>query len=175
GAEAGELLVGQIRVPELAGITQTDGLTVLDDVGDDEDFRVIGEQELLEHVNLQRAETAAEGDLLFRGDALVTEHQQCMIEMGTMDAGKVFIAERPGQIQTDDLGTHRGVERANFERLRRRRGDGMSCCRHRKLHARGANRRITLTGRDSAMYSVRRADWSAGTHGANFIDIRKLI
>ena len=50
-------------MPKLTGIAQADGLTVLDDVGDDENLRVIGQQKLLEHVDLQRAETAAEGDL----------------------------------------------------------------------------------------------------------------
>ena len=69
-------------MPELASIAQTDGLTVLDDVGDAEDLRVITEQELPEHMDLQWAKTAAEGDLLFGGDTLVTEHQQRMIEMG---------------------------------------------------------------------------------------------
>lgn len=51
-------------MPELAGIAQADGLTVFDDVGDDKNLRVIGQQKLLEYVDLQRAETAAEGDLL---------------------------------------------------------------------------------------------------------------
>lgn len=52
-------------MPELAGITEADGLAVFDDVGNDEDFRMPYQQELLEHVDLQHAETAAEGDLLF--------------------------------------------------------------------------------------------------------------
>jgi hypothetical protein len=53
-------------VPELAGVTQADVLAVLDDVGNDQDFRVVGQQELLEHVDLQHAEAAAEIDLLLR-------------------------------------------------------------------------------------------------------------
>ncbi|MCY1557084.1 hypothetical protein D9M68_938990 [compost metagenome] len=102
-------------MPELAGIAQADGLTVRDDVGDDENLRVIGQQKLFEHVDLQRAETAAEGDLLLGGDALVTEHQQGVIEMGAMDTGEVFIAQRSGQIQADDLGAHWRIEGANVE------------------------------------------------------------
>jgi hypothetical protein len=65
-AQARQLFIGQVRVPELAGITQADVLAVLDDVGNDQDFRVVGQQELLEHVDLQHAEAAAEGDLLLR-------------------------------------------------------------------------------------------------------------
>jgi hypothetical protein len=52
-------------VPELAGVTEADVLAVLDDVGNDQDLRVAGQQELLEHVDLQHAKAAAEGDLLF--------------------------------------------------------------------------------------------------------------
>ena len=118
-------------MPKLTGIAQADGLTVLDDVGDDENLRVIGQQKLLEHVDLQRAETAAEGDLLLGRDALVTEYKQGVIEMGAMDTGEVVITERPGQIQADDLGAHGRIEGTNFERLCRRRGDGMGYCRHR--------------------------------------------
>jgi hypothetical protein len=47
-----------------------------------------------------------------------------MIEMGTMDAGEVLIAQRPGQIQTDDLGAQGRIEGAYCERLRRRRRGG---------------------------------------------------
>lgn len=35
-------------MPEFAGIAQADRLTVLDDVGNDEDFRVAGQQELVQ-------------------------------------------------------------------------------------------------------------------------------
>lgn len=44
-------------------------------------------------MDLQRAETAAEGDLLLGRDALVTEYQQGVIEMGAMDTGEVVIAK----------------------------------------------------------------------------------
>ena len=117
-------------MPELSGIAQPNGLTVLDDVGDDEDLRMIGQQKLLEHVNLQRAETAAEGDLLLGRDALVTEHQQSVIEMGTMDTSEIDVVQRLGQVQTDDFRPQRGIERANLEGLHR--GDGKrGNCRHR--------------------------------------------
>jgi hypothetical protein len=94
-------------------------LAVLDDVGNDQDFRVIGQQELLEHVDLQHAEAAAEIDLLLRGDALVAEHHDMVIQMRAMNAREVLIVDRPGQVQADDLGTDGTAERADFKALRR--------------------------------------------------------
>ena len=104
-------------MPELAGIAQADGLAVLDDVGNDQDFRMPGQLELLEHMDLQHAETAAEIDLLFGGNALVAEHHHVMIQVRAVDAGEVLVIDRAGQIETDDFGTHRAAERADFEKL----------------------------------------------------------
>ncbi|MOA39018.1 hypothetical protein D3C78_1607640 [compost metagenome] len=94
-------------MPELAGIPEADRLTVLDDVGDDEDFRMAGEQELLEHVDLQLAEQSTEGDLLLGRDVLVTEHQQAVVQMRKVEVGEIFRIERAGQIQPDDFRTQR--------------------------------------------------------------------
>ncbi|MNN49255.1 hypothetical protein D3C81_1637700 [compost metagenome] len=90
-------------MPELAGIAQADRLTVLDDVGDDEEFRMPWQQELLEHVDLQLAEQAAEGDLLLRSDVLVAKHQQAMVQMREVDVGEILRIERAGQIQPDNF------------------------------------------------------------------------
>ncbi|MNH30084.1 hypothetical protein D3C79_903550 [compost metagenome] len=60
-------------MPELASIAQTDVLAVFDDIGDDQDFRVTGQQKLFEHMDLQHTEAAAEGNLLFRGYVLVAK------------------------------------------------------------------------------------------------------
>src|SRR5690606_12192854 len=123
----------QVRVPELAGVGQADRLTVLLDVGDDEDLRVIGQQELLEHMDLQWAEAAAEIDLLLRGDALVAEHQQAVVQVGTVNPREIDIVQRLGQVQADDLGTQWRIEGLDLERL----GGGVHqagrCeCRHKK-------------------------------------------
>jgi hypothetical protein len=50
--------------------------------------------ELVQHVDLQRPEAAAEGDLLCRRDALVAEHQHVMIEMRLMDALEITMRQR---------------------------------------------------------------------------------
>lgn len=106
-------------MPELAGITEADGLAVFDDVGNDEDFRMPGQQELLEYVDLQHTETAAEGDLLFGGNALVAEHHHVMVQVRAMDAGEVLVIDRAGQVQADDFGTDSAAEWSDFEDLRR--------------------------------------------------------
>ena len=83
-------------MPELARIPQADGLAILDDIGDDQDLGVVGQQELFEHMDLQHAETAAEGDLLFGGDALVAEHDDVMVQVCAVDAGEVLLVDWTG-------------------------------------------------------------------------------
>jgi len=134
-AQAWQFFIRQVRVPEFTRIAQADGLTVLNDVGDDKNFRVTGQQKLLEHMDLQDAEATAEVDLLLRGNALVTKHQNVMFQMSAMDTRKVLVTDRQRQIQTDDLGSHGAVERADVEGLRgdaqgNRRGRR---CRHKSL------------------------------------------
>jgi len=68
-------------------------------------------------MNLQHTEAAAEGDLVFGGNALVAEDQDMMVEMGPVDSGEVFAVDRKGQVQADDLGADCAVERPDFEGL----------------------------------------------------------
>ncbi len=170
GAEARQLLVRQVRVPELAGIAKADILTVLDDVGDDQDFRVAGKQKLLEHMDLQLAKAAAEGDLLFRADALVTEHQHMVVEVGAMNTGEILGADRPGQVQANELGADGTGERADFEGLRLGAVDGrqgvrggwhVSLPRSARLQWRATIR--NARGLPVWVQVVRRIDWSTGT------------
>lgn len=77
------------------------------------------QQELLEHMDLQHAKTTTESDVLFRADTLVTEHHHVMVEVGTVDAGKILVVDGPGQVQADDLGADRIAEWTDFKRLRR--------------------------------------------------------
>jgi len=116
-AQAGQFFIGKVRMPELARIAQADGLAVFDDVGDDQDFRVVGQQELLEHMDLQHAKAATEGDLLVGGDALVAKDHHMVIQVRAVNAGEILVIDRAGQIQADDLGPHAAGEWTNLEGL----------------------------------------------------------
>ncbi|GAB7528180.1 hypothetical protein PS3A_05870 [Pseudomonas sp. 3A(2025)] len=78
---------------------------------------MIGQQELLEHVDLQHAETAAEIDLLLGGDVLVTEHHDVMIQMRLVNTGEIGVIKGFRQIEPDDLGTDLVGERADIKGL----------------------------------------------------------
>ncbi len=53
-----------------------------------------GQLELVQHVDLQRAEAAAEVDLLRGRDALVAEHHHVVVQMGAMEAPEVRRGQR---------------------------------------------------------------------------------
>ena len=78
-----------------------------------------GERELVQHVDLQRAEAAAERDVLVRRDALVAKHQHVMVEMRAMNAREAAGVERLRQVEADHFGTERRIERHDVEMLRR--------------------------------------------------------
>ncbi len=107
-------------MPVLAGIAQAHGLIVLDNIGDDEDFRMVGQQKLLEHMDLQHPEAPAEIDLLLRRDLLIAEHHHMVIQMCLMHTSEVGIVQRPGQIQPNDFRAHLFGEWTHFEGLRSR-------------------------------------------------------
>ncbi len=108
-------------MPEMAGIAEADRLAVFDDVRHDQHFRMLRQRELIQYVNLQLSEAAAERDLLRGRDALIAKHQHVMIEMRemrAMDARNILRGERPAQIEPDDFGAERRIEGANGETLR---------------------------------------------------------
>lgn len=74
-------------------------------------------QELLEHMNLQFAKTAAEGDLVLRRDALIAKNQHMMIEVGTVNPREVLGIERPGKVEADDFGADGAGERVDIKML----------------------------------------------------------
>src|SRR5690554_7555770 len=73
--QTGDFLVGQVRMPVFTGVGQANRFAVFHNVGNDEDFRVVGQQELAQNVDLQFAEPAAEGNVLLRCQLLITEYQ----------------------------------------------------------------------------------------------------
>jgi hypothetical protein len=100
----------------------------------------------VQHVDLQRTEAAAEGNLLLRRDALVAKHQYVVVEVRAMNARKIFGSQRLAQIEPEDFGAHRAVEGPNFNGL----GNGVV----RGHSAVGSNRHTKLFGR-----SQRRRRW----------------
>jgi hypothetical protein len=90
-------------MPVRAGIDQADGLAILDHVGDDQDLRMPGQVEAVQHVHLQRTEAAAEVDVLLRRDALVAEHHHPMLDQGAADARQLLRRDRQVQVQADDF------------------------------------------------------------------------
>jgi hypothetical protein len=102
-------------MPEMAGIAQADGLAILDDVRDDQHFRLRGQLELAQHVDLQGTEAAAEIDLLLRRDALLAEHQHVMVEVGVVQALEVAQRQRLRQVQPQHLRAERRIERLDTE------------------------------------------------------------
>ena len=64
-------------------------------------------------------------DLLLRGDLLITEHQDVLIQMRAVYASEVCVVQRTGQIQADDFCAHLFGEWTHIELLiRRLRGRG---------------------------------------------------
>jgi len=104
-------------MPEVARVAEADGLAVLDDVGDDEDFRLPLQLELVQHVDLQRAEAAAERDLLRGRDALVAEDQHVVVQVRAMDAAEVGLVQWLVQVQPDDLGGEAAGDRPDLDAL----------------------------------------------------------
>ena len=55
--------------------------------------------ELVEHVDLQRTETAAEADLLVGRDVLVAEYHDVMIQVSAMNALEIIVGKRLAQLE----------------------------------------------------------------------------
>ncbi|MCY1370014.1 hypothetical protein D9M69_570830 [compost metagenome] len=117
-------------MPVFAGIAQPHRLAILHDVGHDEDLRIPGQVELMQHVDHQAAEAPAEIDVLLRGNALVAEHQQVVVQMRLVHPGEVSRVEFLRQIDTDDLRAHRARQGPDQEILGRGNG-GVPRCRIR--------------------------------------------
>ncbi|CFW28885.1 Uncharacterised protein [Bordetella pertussis] len=117
--QAGQRLIRDIRMPVFAGVAQADRRAVLDDVGHHQDFRVMRKVELMQHMDHQAAEAAAEIDVLPGRDALVAKHHQVMIQVRTAHAGKIGGTQRTRQVDADDLRAQRVVQRPDREVLGR--------------------------------------------------------
>lgn len=81
----------------MASIAKPDWLSAFLDVGDNQDLGIARQLELAQYMDLQGAEATAERYLLRWRDTLVAKHQNVMVEVGAVESGEVFLAERlPG-------------------------------------------------------------------------------
>ena len=83
-------------MPVLAGVGEADVLAVPALVRDPQDLGVIRQQELIEDVNGQATETAAEGDVLFGRDVLVAKENERVIEECLVYRAEGRVVHRPG-------------------------------------------------------------------------------
>src|SRR5579872_1989424 len=133
-------------MPVMTGVAETDRLAVLDDVRDDQHLRITRQLELMQHVNLQRAEAATEGNLLIRRNALIAKHQHVMIQMRAVNACEILLAQRLAEIETQNFSADGAVERANFDApgligmTSGAGGGGCNSSRHRKLFVESVRR-----------------------------------
>jgi len=119
-------------MPEHAGVAQPDGRAVVDDVGNDQHFRVARQRELVQHMALQRAPALRKSHLLRRRDVLVAEHQHMVFQMCRVQPREGVFVQRLRQVQADDFSAQRGLKWPHLERcvcstllpLRLERGHG---------------------------------------------------
>jgi hypothetical protein len=77
-----------------------------------------GQLKLVQHVDLQRTEAAAEVYVLLGRDALVAKHNDVMIEMRAMDTLEIFVGEGLAQVEAGYFGAQgRTVERGDLDGL----------------------------------------------------------
>src|SRR5690606_6267499 len=93
-------------------------LAVFHDIGNDEYFRVVRQQELAQNVDLQLPEMAAESDVLFRRQMLIPEDQHTMIQVSLMEPSEVRLIEWLGKSDSNHFSPHGGIERTYIEVLR---------------------------------------------------------
>src|SRR5260370_13473570 len=67
-------------------------------------------------IDLQRAEEAAESELLFVRQRLVGEHENAVAVESRLDLGKDFRHDRLGQVDTSHLGAEIRVKRSDINR-----------------------------------------------------------
>jgi hypothetical protein len=99
-------------VPEEPGVLAADRAAVLDDVRDHEDLGIARLAAVLAHVLLERAEAAAERDVLLGRQALVAEEDHLVLVPGRLDGAESFVVQRPRQVHPEYFGAQRGAGRA---------------------------------------------------------------
>ena len=86
-------------MPEASGILRTDGVAfIVEQVGDYEDFRMARQAAFLAHMLFKDAKTLGEGNLLGRGDFLVTKKNDFVVKKGLGNLRESVVAQRLCQI-----------------------------------------------------------------------------
>ena len=87
-------------MPQQPGIAQAFRLALgVAHVRDLQNFWIARQLELVQHMDLQRPPQTAEGHLLRRGDALVTEHQHMVLPVRLLQTLKILLQNGLRQIQ----------------------------------------------------------------------------
>ena len=97
-------------MPVAAGVVDADVAIAVHDVGDDQYLGMLGMQILVEDMDLEIAEAAAERDLPGLVDALVAEQQHGVLVPGPLDGGEGRVVEIPREVHAAHLGAERRVE-----------------------------------------------------------------
>src|ERR1043166_3093783 len=87
------------------GIRLPDRLSVVDDVRNDDNLFVSGQQILLQHIHLERTEAAAELDLLRGRELLAGNDDDSVFIVGALDQTEGLIVETVRQIDTENPST----------------------------------------------------------------------
>ena len=103
-------------MPVAAGVGEADILAVPHLVGDEEDLGEFGVQEMAQDVEFERTEPAAEGHVLGgRQLLLVAEDEHGVAVEGVADRPELVLREVVGQIEADDLGAERRMQRTDVD------------------------------------------------------------
>ena len=106
-------------MPVAARIVDPDVAAAVHDVGDDQDLGVLGVEVLVENVDLEVTEPAAEGDVPDRVEVLVPEQQDGMLVPGPLDGAEGRVVRITRKIHAAHLGAERRVEGTDFQGHRR--------------------------------------------------------
>jgi hypothetical protein len=113
-ARAWRFSIRRIGVPDRdpARVGESDRLASIENVRDHQDFRVSGEQVLLEDMDLELTEPPAERDLLVGRQLLIAKDDDRMLVIRVAHALERRRVELTRQIDADDLGADRRIAAA---------------------------------------------------------------
>ena len=109
-------------MPVASGVVDADVAVSVHHVGDNQNLRILAVEVLVEDVNLEVAEPAAEGDVPVRVDGLVPEQQHGMFVPGLLDGVERRVVEIVREVDAMHFGSERRLEWSHVEGHRRGAG-----------------------------------------------------